>query len=29
MRLKHRWADWDRAPFEHESTKQVSVWEKV
>lgn len=29
LRLKHRWADWDRAPFEHESTKQVSVWEKV
>jgi SAM-dependent methyltransferase len=29
MRLKHRWAGWDRAPFEHESTKQVSVWEKV
>jgi len=29
MRLKHRWADWDRSPFEHESTKQVSVWEKV
>ncbi len=29
MRLKHRWADWDRSRFEHESTKQVSVWEKV
>ncbi|MEU4384368.1 class I SAM-dependent methyltransferase [Promicromonospora sp. NPDC023805] len=29
MRLKHRWADWSRAPFEHESTQQVSVWEKV
>ncbi|GAA4721907.1 Methyltransferase domain-containing protein [Promicromonospora umidemergens] len=29
MRLKHRWANWDRAPFEHESTKQVSVWEKA
>lgn len=29
MRLKHRWADWDRSAFEHESTKQVSVWEKV
>lgn len=29
LRLKHRWADWDRSPFEHESTKQVSVWEKV
>jgi SAM-dependent methyltransferase len=29
MRLKHRWADWDRSPFEHESTKQVSVWEKA
>ena len=29
MRLKHRWSGWDRAPFEHESTKQVSVWEKV
>ncbi|WP_129784265.1 class I SAM-dependent methyltransferase [Promicromonospora panici] len=29
MRLKHRWADWDRSRFEHESTKQVSVWEKA
>lgn len=29
MRLKHRWSDWDRSPFEHDSTKQVSVWEKV
>ena len=29
MRLKHRWSDWDRSPFEHESTKQVSVWEKA
>ena len=29
MRLKHRWADWDRSPFEHESTKHVSVWEKI
>lgn len=29
LRLKHRWADWDRSPFEHESTKHVSVWEKV
>jgi SAM-dependent methyltransferase len=29
MRLKHRWAHWDRSRFEHESTKQVSVWEKV
>jgi SAM-dependent methyltransferase len=29
MRLKHRWAGWDRSPFEHESTKQVSVWEKA
>ena len=29
MRLKHRWSGWDRSRFEHESTQQVSVWEKV
>ena len=29
MRLKHRWADWDRSPFTAESTKHVSVWEKA
>ncbi|WP_394824486.1 class I SAM-dependent DNA methyltransferase [Pendulispora albinea] len=28
MTLEHRWADWDRSPFEHESTKHVSVWRK-
>jgi SAM-dependent methyltransferase len=28
MRLKHRWAGWDRSPLTAESTKHVSVWEK-
>ena len=27
MRLRDRWADWDRSPFTDESTKHVSVWE--
>jgi SAM-dependent methyltransferase len=29
MRLRERWADWDRSPFNAESTKHVSVWEKT
>lgn len=29
MRLKHRWAGWDRSPLTAESTKHVSVWEKL
>jgi len=29
MRLKHRWADWDRSELTAESTKHVSVWEKL
>ncbi|MGC4806217.1 class I SAM-dependent DNA methyltransferase [Micromonospora sp. DT233] len=28
LRLRERWAGWDRAPFTHESTGHVSVWEK-
>jgi SAM-dependent methyltransferase len=28
LRLRERWADWDRPPFTAESTKHVSVWEK-
>jgi SAM-dependent methyltransferase len=28
MRLKHRWADWDRSELTPESTKHVSVWQK-
>ena len=28
MKLRERWADWDRSPFAAESTKHVSVWEK-
>lgn len=28
MRLRDRWADWDRSPFTAESAKHVSVWEK-
>jgi SAM-dependent methyltransferase len=29
LRLRERWADWDRSPFTAESTKHVSVWEKA
>jgi SAM-dependent methyltransferase len=29
MRLRDRWADWDRTPFTSASTKHVSVWEKI
>jgi SAM-dependent methyltransferase len=29
MRLRHRWADWDRSELTAESTKHVSVWEKA
>ena len=29
MRLLHRWADWDRSELTPESTKHVSVWQKV
>jgi SAM-dependent methyltransferase len=28
LRLRERWADWNRSPFTAESTKHVSVWEK-
>jgi SAM-dependent methyltransferase len=28
LRLRERWADWDRSPFTSESRKHVSVWEK-
>ena len=28
MRLRDRWADWNREPFTSESRKHVSVWEK-
>ena len=28
MRLRERWADWDRAPFTSESRKHISVWER-
>jgi SAM-dependent methyltransferase len=29
LRLRERWADWDRSPFTGESMKHVSVWEKA
>jgi hypothetical protein len=29
MRLRHRWTDWDRAPFTADSEKHLSVWERV
>ncbi|HEX4471218.1 MAG TPA: class I SAM-dependent methyltransferase [Nocardioides sp.] len=28
LRLKERWADWERAPFTADSEQHVSVWEK-
>lgn len=28
LKLRERWADWDRTPFTAESTKHISVWEK-
>jgi SAM-dependent methyltransferase len=28
LRLRERWADWDRSPFAADSGKHVSVWEK-
>jgi SAM-dependent methyltransferase len=28
MRLRHRWENWERAPFHDASTTHVSVWEK-
>jgi SAM-dependent methyltransferase len=28
LKLRERWADWDRSPFTAESTKHVSVWQK-
>jgi SAM-dependent methyltransferase len=29
LRLRERWAGWDRTPFASESTSHVSVWEKA
>lgn len=29
LRLRDRWSDWDRSPFTGESTKHVSIWQKV
>jgi hypothetical protein len=29
MRLRERWSGWNREPFTGESTKHVSVWEKI
>src|SRR5262249_21125826 len=29
MKLRERWSDWKREPFTGESTKHVSVWQKV
>jgi SAM-dependent methyltransferase len=29
MRLRERWSGWSREPFTHESTKHVSVWERI
>ena len=28
LRLRHRWADWHRAPFTSESRSHISVWQK-
>jgi hypothetical protein len=29
LSLTHRWADWDRSPFDNDSTSHVSVWQKA
>jgi SAM-dependent methyltransferase len=29
MRSHQRWSDWNRAPFTSDSTKHVSVWQKI
>lgn len=29
MRLRERWADWDRSPFTSDSTAHISVWRKL
>jgi len=29
MTLQSRWADWQRRPFDHESTLHISVWRKA
>jgi SAM-dependent methyltransferase len=29
LRLRQRWADWDRAPFTGDSGKHVSVWQRL
>ena len=29
MTLRERWSGWNREPYTHESTKHVSVWEKL
>ena len=28
LRLRERWADWDRTPFSSTSGKHISVWER-
>ncbi|HKB54706.1 MAG TPA: class I SAM-dependent methyltransferase [Ramlibacter sp.] len=28
LRLEHRWADWERAPFGRDSTKHISVYQR-
>jgi SAM-dependent methyltransferase len=29
LRLRHRWSGWKREPFTSDSTKHISVWEKL
>jgi SAM-dependent methyltransferase len=29
LKLRERWADWDRSPFTATSTKHISVWQKA
>src|SRR5690349_11833289 len=29
LTLVERWQDWDRRPFTHESTRHVSIWQKL
>ncbi|MEX0370080.1 MAG: class I SAM-dependent methyltransferase [Tateyamaria sp.] len=28
LELEHRWSDWERSPFDHMSTKHISVWRR-
>lgn len=29
LTLEHRWADWDKAPFDRHSSRHISIWRKT